>query len=69
MLTTQQLGDLCGQPPLVFLRRLLQVHGHGCGTDSLLQLTVGLREQWPLSQRFAGLVEQDAFSFLIHGLR
>src|SRR5215475_1430968 len=28
----------------------------------------GLCGQWSLSQRFAGLIEQDAFSLLIHGL-
>ena len=33
-----------------------------------LQLPLGLPEQWPLGQRFAGLVEQDTFSFVIHGL-
>jgi len=33
-----------------------------------LQLPVGLLDQWPLGQRFAGLFEQDTFSFLIHGL-
>ena len=36
-------------------------------TWSRPRLTAGLRGQWPLSQRPAGLVEQDAFSFLIHG--